>query len=149
MEVVEVKTLVLNNIWPYRGGSMWLFVQLVTDEGIVGLGERPSGNATNLDAQVRLIKDLGEQFVVGRNPFEVEKLWQTIFASRHDYRHPGLDMTPALSAIEMACWDIKGKALNVPVYQLLGGLFQDKLETYASDIYWEDNIKKMTDNAEF
>jgi len=149
MEVVEVKTLVLNNIRPYRGGSMWLFVQLVTDEGIVGLGERPSGNATNLDAQVRLIKDLGEQFVVGRNPFEVEKLWQTIFASRHDYRHPGLDMTPALSAIEMACWDIIGKVTNQPIYNLLGGQFHDKLRAYAympTEGIWE-NPEKAADIA--
>ena len=149
MEVVEVKTLVLNNIRPYRGGSMWLFVQLVTDEGIVGLGERPSGNATNLDAQVRLIKDLGEQFVVGSNPFEVEKLWQTIFASRHDYRHPGLDMTPALSAIEMACWDIIGKVTNQPIYNLLGGQFHDKLRAYAympTEGIWE-NPEKAADIA--
>ena len=103
MKVVEVETMVVKNVAPFRGGSMWLFVQVKTDEGIVGLGERPSGNAKNLDAQVRLIEDLSEQFVVGANPFDIEKLWQTIFASRHDYRHPGLDMTPALSAIEMAC----------------------------------------------
>ena len=149
MEVVEVKTIVLNNIRPYRGGSMWLFVQLVTDEGIVGWGERPSGNATNLDAQVQLIKDLGEQFVVGRNPFEVEKLWQTIFASRHDYRHPGLDMTPALSAIEMACWDIIGKVTNQPIYNLLGGQFHDKLRAYAympTEGIWE-NPEKAADIA--
>ena len=149
MEVVEVKTIVLNNIRPYRGGSMWLFVQLVTDEGIVGWGERPSGNATNLDAQVQLIKDLGEQFVVGRNPFEVEKLWQTIFASRHDYRHPGLDMTPALSSIEMACWDIIGKVTNQPIYNLLGGQFHDKLRAYAympTEGIWE-NPEKAADIA--
>ena len=149
MKVVEVKTIVLNNIRPYRGGSLWLFVQLVTDEGIIGLGERPSGNATNLDAQVRLIKDLGEQFVVGSNPFEVEKLWQIIFASRHDYRHPGLDMTPALSAIEMACWDIIGKVTNQPIYNLLGGQFHDKLRAYAympTEGIWE-NPEKAADIA--
>ncbi|MCY4117533.1 MAG: hypothetical protein OXF55_11645 [Caldilineaceae bacterium] len=99
MKIKEVETIIVNNVPPYRGGSLWLFVKLITDEGITGLGERPSGNARNLDAQVRLIKDLGEQFVIGASPFEIEKLWQTIFASRHDYRHPGLDMTPALSAI--------------------------------------------------
>ena len=131
MKIVEVKTIVVNNIQPYRGGRLWLFVQLITDEGIIGLGERPSGNATNLEAQVRLIKDLGEQFVVGASPFDVEKLWQTIFASRHDYRHPGLDMTPALSAIEMACWDIIGKATNQPIYNLLGGQYHEKLRAYA------------------
>ena len=131
MKITAVETIIIKNAPPFRGGSLWLLVQLVTDEGIIGLGERPSGNATNLDAQVRLIKDLGEQFVVGASPFDVEKLWQTIFASRHDYRHPGLDMTPALSAIEMACWDIIGKASGQPIYNLLGGRCRDKLRAYA------------------
>ena len=144
MKIVEVQTIIVNNIPPFHGGRLWLFVQLLTDEGIIGLGERPSGNATNLEAQVRLIKDLGEQFVVGTSPFDVELLWQTIFASRHDYRHPGLDMTPALSAIEMACWDIIGKATGQPIYNLLGGRFHDKLRAYAympTDGVWENPEK--------
>jgi 2-dehydro-3-deoxyphosphogalactonate aldolase len=97
----------------------------------MGLGERPSGQATNLDAQISMIKDLCQQFVIGANPFDVEKLWQQIYASRHDYRHPSLDSTPALSAIEMACWDIVGKASNQPIYNLLGGKYHEKLRAYA------------------
>ena len=68
-------------------------------------------------------------------------MWQTIFASRHDYRHPGLDMTPALSAIEIALWDIVGKATNQPVYNLLGGRVHDKLRAYAympTEGIWEN-----------
>lgn len=144
MKIIEVKTIVIRNIPPYRGGRLWLFVQLNTDAGISGLGERPSGNATNLDAQMRLLQDLGEQFVIGSNPFQVEKLWQTIFASRHDYRHPGLDMTPALSALEMACWDIIGKATGQPVYNLLGGQCHEKLRAYAympTEGIWEQPEK--------
>jgi len=102
MKITDVETIVIKNIQPYRGGRYWLFVQLITDEGIIGLGERPSGNATNLDSQISLIKNLCQQFAIGTSPFDIESLWQRIFASRHDYRHPGLDATPALSAIEMA-----------------------------------------------
>ena len=144
MKIVDVKTILIRNIQPYRGGSYWLFVQLITDEGIIGLGERPSGNATNLEPQISLIKDLSEQFVIGTNPFDVEKLWQRVFASRHDYRHPGLYSTPALSAIEMACWDIIGKATNQPIYNLLGGKFHDKLRAYAympTEGVWENPEK--------
>ena len=141
MKITDVETIVIQNIQPYRGGRYWLFVQLITDEGIVGLGERPSGNATNLDAQISLIKNLCQQFAIGTSPFDIESLWQRIFASRHDYRHPGLDATPALSAIEMACWDIVGKALNQPIYNLLGGRVHDKLRAYAympTDGIWEN-----------
>ena len=144
MKIVDVKTILIRNIQPYRGGSYWLFVQLITDEGIIGLGERPSGNATNLEPQISLIKDLSEQFVIGTNPFDVEKLWQRVFASRHDYRHPGLYSTPALSAIEMACWDIIGKTTNQPIYNLLGGKFHDKLRAYAympTEGVWENPEK--------
>lgn len=144
MKIVDLETILVNNVEPYLGGRYWLFVRLTTDEGIVGLGERPSGNATNLDAQISLLQDLGQQFVIGENPFDVEKLWQRVYASRHDYRHPSLSMTPALSAIEMACWDIIGKALNQPIYNLLGGKVHDKLRAYAympTEGIWENPTK--------
>ncbi|MDP6606160.1 MAG: mandelate racemase/muconate lactonizing enzyme family protein, partial [Dehalococcoidia bacterium] len=131
MKVTEVKTILLDNIEPYRGGSKWLFIQLFTDEGIVGLGERVTGHATNLQSQIALLHDLCDRFVVGQSPFDVEKIWQAMYGRVHDYRHPGLDSTPALSAIEMALWDIIGKATNQPIYNLLGGQYHDKLRAYA------------------
>lgn len=137
MKIVDVKTLLV-------GRMPWLFVKLITDEGIEGLGERPGCNAKNVDAQVHLIESLSRQFVIGANPFDIEKLWQLIYASRHDFRHPGLDTTPALGAIEMACWDIVGKAVNKPVYNLLGGKYHDKLWAYAympTDGIWESPEK--------
>ena len=68
-------------------------------------------------------------------------MWNRIFASRHDFRHPSLFYTPAISAIEIACWDIIGKATNQPIYNLLGGKFQDTLRAYAympSQGVWEN-----------
>jgi 2-dehydro-3-deoxyphosphogalactonate aldolase len=144
MKIIDHEIMLINNIEPYRGGRYWLFLQLITDEGMIGLGERPSGNAIKLESQISLLRDLCEQFVIGANPFDIESLWQRIFASRHDYRHPGLDATPALSAIEMACWDIVGKALNQPIYNLLGGKAHDKLRAYAympTEGIWEEPAK--------
>ena len=144
MKVTGVETFVISNIEPYRGGRYWLFLKLTTDEGITGLGERPTGHALNLDSQISLIKDLCEQFVIGNSPFEIERMWQAIFASRHDYRHPGLDMTPAISAIEIALWDIVGKATNQPIYNLLGGQVHDRLRAYAympTEGIWENPHK--------
>jgi 2-dehydro-3-deoxyphosphogalactonate aldolase len=131
VKITEVKTILLDNIEPYRGGSKWLFIRLFTDEGIVGLGERVTGHATNLKSQIALLHDLCDRFVIGQSPFDIEKIWQAMYATVHDYRHPGLDSTPALSAIEMACWDIVGKAANQPIYNLLGGKYHDRLRAYA------------------
>ncbi len=144
MKITGLETILVENIAPYRGGRYWLFIQLQTDEGITGLGERPTGNALQLNSQISLIRELCEQFLIGESPFNIERIWQTIYASRHDYRHPGLYAAPALSAIEMALWDIVGKAANQPIYNLLGGMAHDKLRAYAympTDGIWENPDK--------
>ena len=131
MKIVDVQTFLVENVPPYQGGRRWLFVKLITDEGIEGLGEWSTGQVGREKSSIEVIKDLATQFVVGADPFKIELLWQKIYATDHDYRHPGLALTPALSAIEMACWDIIGKALNQPVYNLLGGQYHEKLRAYA------------------
>lgn len=149
MKVTGVETLVLDNAPPYRGGRKFLFLKLQTDEGIVGLGERVSGGVTDLGPQVALLRHLVERFVVGENPFQVERIWQRMFAATHDYRHPGMDRTPAISAIEIALWDIIGKATGQPIYNLLGGQYHEKLRAYAympAEGVWE-NPEKAGDIA--
>jgi len=131
IKVTGVRTLLIDNIPPYAGQPKWLFVQLLTDQGVIGLGERPTGGITNLEPQMSLIHDLCERYVVDENPFNVERIWQRMYAGVHDYRHPGLYSTPALSAIEMACWDIIGKVTGQPVYNLLGGRVHDRLRAYG------------------
>ena len=101
MKVTRVKTILLDNIQPPIGHRKWLFIQLFTDEGLVGLGERPTGGVTNLKSQIELLNDLCERFVIGQSPFDIEKIWQSMYTSTHDYRHPGLYSVPAFSAIEM------------------------------------------------
>ena len=144
MKVTGIETIVIDNIPPYRGGQQWLFIKLLTDEGLIGLGERPTGHAADLRAQIQLLETMCEEFVVGQSPFDVEKLWQRIYGTRHDYRHPSLFATPAISAIEMALWDLIGKATGQPIYNLLGGQYHDKLRAYAympAEGIWENPEK--------
>ena len=141
MKVADVQTFAVGNVPPYRGGRCWLFVKLITDDGIEGIGEWSTAHVGREGAQAQLIEALAREFVVGASPFDVELIWQRIYAVHHDYRHPGLGSTPALSAIEMACWDIVGKALGQPVYNLLGGKFHEKLRAYAympTEGIWEN-----------
>jgi galactonate dehydratase len=140
MKVTGLETIVIDNVPPYRGGRKFLFIKLSTDEGIVGLGERVTGGVTNLKPQIALLNELFEQFVKDQNPFNIELIWQRMFQTPHDYRHPGMDRTPAMSAIEIALWDIVGKATNQPIYNLLGGQFHTQLRAYAympSEGIWE------------
>ncbi|HVG96512.1 MAG TPA: mandelate racemase/muconate lactonizing enzyme family protein [Chloroflexota bacterium] len=135
MKVTGIETLVLDNLptpeGAYPGGRAFLFIKLLTDAGLVGLGERVSGGVTDLTPQIALVRHLAEQFVVGQSPFDIERIWHRMFATPHDYRHPGMDRTPAISAIEMALWDLVGKATNQPIYNLLGGRYHDRLRAYA------------------
>lgn len=118
-------------------------VEVSTDEGITGLGEG-IGNAHLVKA---ILEEQMADLAIGIDPFNIEKLRGILNENQVYFERKGSAICAA-SAIEMACWDIKGKALNVPVYELLGGLFNDKLEVYASDIYWEADTKKMSFNAE-
>ena len=141
MKVTGIETVLLDNTPPFRGGAKFLFLRLTTDEGVVGLGERPTGHTPDLKSQIALLHDIVDRFVVGQSPFDIEAIWQRIYASNHDYRHPSLYGTPALSAIEMALWDIVGKATGQPIYNLLGGRCHDKLRAYAympTDGVWEN-----------
>ena len=136
MKVTDVKTMVVENEPPYRGGRYLLFIQVETDEGITGLGERITGNTYSdrlgdLQSQISLIHELAGLFVVGENPFNIERIWDRMYSARHDFRHPSLQATPVLSGIEMALWDIVGKTVNQPIYNLLGGQYHEKLRAYA------------------
>jgi len=131
MKIVDAQTFLVGNVAPYQGGRCWLFVKLTTDDGIEGVGEWSTAHLGRLESQVKLIENLAQQFVIGTDPFRIESLWQRIYATEHDFRHPGLALTPALSAIEIACWDIVGKATGQPIYNLLGGRFHERLRAYA------------------
>ena len=143
MKVTDVRTMVIEN-QPlevegrvrYWGGRYLLFVEVETDEGITGLGERITGNTYSdrlgdLKSQIALIDEMARMHVIGQNPFNIERIWDSMYASRHDFRHPSLQLTPVLSAIEIALWDIVGKAGEPAYLQPAGRQYHEKLRAYA------------------
>ena len=104
----------------------WLFLKVHTNAGIVGLGEPiTEGRALTCAEAVKEI----EPYLVGKDPRRVAHHWQAIY--RHAFYRGGPILTSAFSGIDQALWDIKGKALGVPVYELLGGPTRDRIRVYA------------------
>lgn len=109
----------------YEVKPRWIFCKVSTDEGIVGWGEMISGTKTR--TVVEGAKELADR-IVGRDPFEIERLWQELH--RSFFRGGPINGT-IVSGLEMALWDIKGKAFDVPVWQLLGGRARDRIRVYS------------------
>lgn len=109
----------------YKVKPRWIFIKINTDEGISGWGELVSGTKT--ETVVAGVKEMCSK-LIGKNPFEIERIWQRLH--RSFFRGGPINGT-AISGIEMALWDIKGKALNLPVYELLGGAVRDKIKVYS------------------
>jgi galactonate dehydratase len=142
LRVGELRTYVVGNPPPSFGGRYFVFLQLVTDDGIVGVGEVYA--ATFHPSVIeRMIRDVFERTVVGTDPFRIETMWRRTYASGYTAR-PDVSLVGVLSGVEMACWDIVGKAVGKPVYELLGGRVHERLRTYtylyaepgdATDVY--------------
>ncbi len=126
MKIVDVKTYVVGNPPPHRGGLNWVFLKLVTDSGIHGFGEA-YWVPFDPETVVRMIEDLGARYAIGADPFQIEALWRNMY--RHG--HPDVTRMAVISAFEMACWDIVGKEVNQPVYNLLGGRINERLRSYS------------------
>ena len=114
---------------PGKGGKYWVFIKLITDDGIEGTGEC-TWHGTHRQSALQVAQEIFEEILKGADPMRRERIWWDVFR-RHAVLHTGPIATPVLSAIDMACWDIAGKALGEPVYNLLGGLFHDKLRAYT------------------
>jgi len=122
MKITDIKTFVVDC---FR--TNWAFVKIYTDEGISGVGEATlEYKEKSLVGAVEHIKDV----LVGKDPANIEKIAHDLY--RDSYWRSGPVLMSALSAVEMALWDIKGKALGVPVYQLLGGKCHEKVRIYVN-----------------
>ena len=114
----------------------WIFLKIHTDAGVYGLGEPLlEGRALTIQTAIKEI----EPYLIGKDPRQVVHHWQAIY--RHAFYRGGPILTSALSGIDQALWDIKGKLLGVPVYELLGGPTRDRVRVYGRAITPED-IKK-------
>ncbi len=111
------------------------FVEVLTDEGVTGLG---SCLGTPPSAIKAIVEDVFAPALRGRDPFEIEGIWRDLYIGRLERSSGprGLGVG-ALSGIDIALWDIKGKALGVPIYQLIGGAAHTRVRAYASSIYWQ------------
>ena len=129
MKITDVKTFVVGNPPPHFGGRYFVFLKLTTDSGVEGIGEVYSV-PFHPDTVAGMIADVCERIVIGSDPFKIERLWRIVYSSGFTQR-PDTSIMGILSGIETACWDIVGKALDKPVYELLGGRVHEKLRSYS------------------
>ncbi|MFO1349281.1 MAG: galactonate dehydratase [Gammaproteobacteria bacterium] len=124
--VSRIETFLTSRRW-----STFVFVKVHTDDGLSGIGEG------SLEWQPKAVEaaihHLAERYVIGSSAFAIERLWQAMF--RNEFARGGPVVNSAIGAIEMALWDIVGKALGRPVYDLLGGRIHDRLPAYANAWY--------------
>lgn len=127
-----------------RGGPVYaVLVRAATDEGIYGLGSVGVGSG----AAAYVIDEHLRHIVVGQNPFDVELLWERMFRGTLNYGRKGL-VLEAISAVDIALWDIRGKATGQPVYNLLGGKTKTRIPVYASRLYAHHNLDTLATQAE-
>jgi D-galactarolactone cycloisomerase len=142
MKIADLRIHVLKSplAEPFAFSQGWVrqrsatIVEICTDSGIIGWGEAfaqglepPEIAATAIDKALRPL-------VVGANPLDIEVLWYRMYHATRDYGRKGT-LISAISAVDMALWDIAGKHFNVPVYQLLGGAFRTRVQAYATGFY--------------
>lgn len=128
MKLADIKTYV--TVPPTGiGGSFWVIVKVTTDNGIEGIGEC-YGIPVSGDIACRMVEDTFERFFLGEDPHNVETLFRRVYSAGFTQR-PDISMMGVFSGIEIAVWDILGKAHDQPVYNLIGGKFHERLRTYT------------------
>jgi len=114
------------------GSRRAVILELVTDTGISGIGEAGIAYGAGGGAAAEMLREMVDRFVLGKNPDSIGTIWHDIYDRSFWTRNGGAISYAALSAIELALWDIKGRRLDAPVYELLGGRMRDGLQVYAN-----------------
>ncbi len=129
MKLQDIRTFVVGNPPPHNGGRYFVFVKLTSADGISGVGEA-YGVPFGPHHVAKLIEDVFARYLEGEDPHDIERIWRRVYSSGYS-QHPDLTVMGVLSALEMACWDIIGKAAGQPVYKLLGGRVHERLRSYT------------------
>ena len=127
-----------------------ILIRIGTDAGVSGIGEVGLAYGAGAKAGAGMIRDLAP-FVLGKDPMKTEAIWENLFRATFWGMSGGPVVYGAISAIDIALWDIRGKVLNAPIYQLLGGKTNDDLRTYASQLQfgWGPKRLVLTDPADY
>ena len=120
MKITRVETLWPSSIEP----APFFFVQVYTDEGFVGLGQAPDARRT-----IPSVEEWSRRFLLGKNPLDIEYFWNRAYEAAHYHGFAGAEMR-AISALDIALWDIAGQVANQPIYQLLGGKVRSRIRVY-------------------
>ena len=141
---VDVMQVPSGNAGASRGDWSPVIVRINTDEGISGFGEVGLAYGKGWRAGLGMVQDFAE-VIIGEDPMNIEQIWETIFRKTFWGMGGGTVVYAGMSGIDIALWDIKGKALNQPVWQLLGGKTNDNLRVYASQLQfnWGTRLDKQ------
>jgi galactonate dehydratase len=121
MKIADVRTVVVGNPW-----KNWIYVVVETDEGLIGVGEATGGSETQ--PRVAAVEEI-KHLIIGMDPRNVHEIFHKLYLTAF------IKVTTAMAGIEMACWDILGKSLGVPVHTLLGGKVRENVRVYANGWY--------------
>lgn len=129
MHIQDCEVFVVGNPPPGFGGRYFIFVKLTTNDGITGWGEVYCATF-GPHVVAAMIEDTAARFVVGADPTSIETVWRRVYSAGYGQR-PDITLVAILSGLEMAMWDITGKAAGKPVWALLGGRVHERLRAYT------------------
>ena len=140
MKIIKLETFVVNqdleNGKKFAFSQAWytsrtiMILKITTDEGIVGWGEAFGPAFINKT----IIDDYMAEMIIGKDPMDTEVIWEQLYNQFRDHCRKG-NIIEAISAIDIALWDIKGKAFNLPIYKLMGGTPRERIKPYATGLY--------------
>jgi galactonate dehydratase len=139
-KIIEVQVYLVS-----VGGRHPVLARVLTDQGVSGVGDAAIAYGVGSTATAGMVKDLAQEFLVGKDAFAIEALWSEMYDHTFWTKGGGPIVFAGISALEQALWDIKGKCLGVPIYELLGGKIRDQVRVYANG--WSFRCLKPADFA--